>query len=84
MSTASASSTASATPSVARVNIRYDDRLTQMFMTASVGWGLVGLLVGPMFIVAEAMFSLGWNRPLLDEIERRVGPTVLRDLAKIA
>ena len=45
---------------------------------------LVGLLVGPMFIVAEAMFSLGWNRPLLDEIERRVGPTVLRDLAKIA
>jgi uncharacterized membrane protein YGL010W len=45
---------------------------------------LVGLLVGPMFIVAEAMFALGWNRPLLDEIERRVGPTVLRDLAKIA
>ena len=45
---------------------------------------LAGLLVGPMFIVAEAMFSLGWNRPLLDEIERRVGPTVLRDLAKIA
>ena len=45
---------------------------------------LIGLLVGPMFIVAEAMFALGWNRPLLDEIERRVGPTVLRDLAKIA
>jgi uncharacterized membrane protein YGL010W len=45
---------------------------------------LVGLLVGPMFIVAEALFALGWNRPLLDEIERRVGPTVLRDLAKIA
>jgi uncharacterized membrane protein YGL010W len=45
---------------------------------------LIGLLVGPMFIVAEAMFALGWNRPLLDVIERRVGPTVLRDLAKIA
>lgn len=45
---------------------------------------LVGLLVGPMFIVAEGLFALGWNRALLHEIERRVGPTVLRDLAKIA
>jgi uncharacterized membrane protein YGL010W len=45
---------------------------------------LVGLLVGPMFVVAEVMFMLGWNRPLLEEIERRVGPTSLRDLAKIA
>ena len=44
---------------------------------------LVGLLVGPMFVVAEGLFALGWNRPLQDEIERRVGPTVLRDLAKI-
>jgi uncharacterized membrane protein YGL010W len=45
---------------------------------------LVGLLVGPMFIVAEGLFALGWNRPLLHEIEQRAGPTVLRDLAKIA
>ena len=45
---------------------------------------LTGLLVGPMFVVAEAMFMLGWNKPLLHEIEERVGPTVLRDLAKIA
>ncbi|HEX7436409.1 MAG TPA: Mpo1-like protein [Caldimonas sp.] len=45
---------------------------------------LVGLLVGPMFIVAEAMFGLGWNRPMLEEIEQRVGPTVLRDMARIA
>jgi uncharacterized membrane protein YGL010W len=45
---------------------------------------LVGLLVGPMFVVAEVLFMLGWNRPLLEEIERRVGPTSLRDLAKIA
>ena len=45
---------------------------------------IVGLLVGPMFVVAEAMFMLGWNKPLVDEIERKVGPTVLRDLAKIA
>lgn len=45
---------------------------------------IIGLLVGPMFVVAEAMFMLGWNRPLLAEIERRAGPTVLRDLARIA
>jgi uncharacterized membrane protein YGL010W len=42
---------------------------------------LVGLLVGPMFVVAEALFVLGWGRSLLDEIERRAGPTHLRDLA---
>jgi len=45
---------------------------------------VIGLLVGPMFVTAEAMFMLGWNKPLLAEIERRAGPTVLRDLAKIA
>lgn len=44
---------------------------------------IVGLLVGPMFVTAEAMFMLGWNKPLLTEIERRAGPTVLRDLARI-
>ena len=43
-----------------------------------------GLLVGPMFVTAEALFMLGWNKPLLAEIERRAGPTVVRDLAKIA
>ena len=43
---------------------------------------LVGLLVGPMFVVGEAMFTLGWGRGLLAEIERRVGPTHLRDLAQ--
>jgi uncharacterized membrane protein YGL010W len=45
---------------------------------------VVGLLVGPMFVVAEALFALGWRRSLLVQIEQRVGPTVLRDLAKIA
>jgi uncharacterized membrane protein YGL010W len=39
-----------------------------------------GLLVGPMFVVAEALFALGWGRKLLAEIEARVGPTHLRDL----
>ena len=39
------------------------------------------LLVAPMFVVAELLFALGLARPLLREVERRVGPTVLRDLA---
>ena len=42
---------------------------------------LVGLLVGPMFVTAELLFALGWGLGLLQEIERRVGPTHLRDLA---
>ncbi len=42
---------------------------------------LVGLLVGPMFVSAEALFAMGMARPLLHEVERRAGPTVLRDLA---
>jgi uncharacterized membrane protein YGL010W len=42
---------------------------------------LSGLLVGPMFITGEMLFALGLLRPLLEEIERRAGPTMLRDLA---
>jgi uncharacterized membrane protein YGL010W len=42
---------------------------------------LVGLLVGPMFVTAETLFALGLAHPLLQEVERRAGPTVLRDLA---
>lgn len=42
---------------------------------------LVGLLVGPMFVVGEAMFMLGWGGKMLAEIERRAGPTHIRDLA---
>jgi len=45
---------------------------------------LVGLLVGPMFVVGEALFMLGWGREMLREIERRAGPTYLRDLAQPA
>lgn len=44
---------------------------------------IVGLLVGPMFVTAEALFALGWNKPLLAKIEERAGPTTLRDIAKI-
>ncbi len=42
---------------------------------------LTGLLIGPMFVVAELLFSLGWNKPLLAEIERRAGPTHIRNMA---
>jgi uncharacterized membrane protein YGL010W len=40
-----------------------------------------GLLVGPLFITAEALFARGWNPALSAEIERRAGPTFLRDMA---
>ena len=42
---------------------------------------VTGLLVGPMFVTGEALFSLGWGKSLLREIERRAGPTMVRDLA---
>lgn len=45
---------------------------------------LLGLLTGPMFVTAEALFAFGWGKPLLAEIERRVGPTKIRDLAQPA
>lgn len=35
---------------------------------------LVGLIIGPLFVVAEAGFLLGLRRPLQDAIEARVGP----------
>jgi len=43
---------------------------------------LVGLLVGPMFVVGEALFALGWGKDMLEEIESRCGPTRLRDLSQ--
>lgn len=39
------------------------------------------LLVAPMFVGAEVLFALGMAQPLRRAIERRAGPTVLRDLA---
>ena len=41
---------------------------------------VVGLLVGPMFVTAEALFATGWGKALLAEIERAAGPTYLRNL----
>lgn len=40
-----------------------------------------GLLVGPMFVVVEVLAAAGLCRDLAEEIERRAGPTYLRDLA---
>ncbi len=42
---------------------------------------LVGLLVGPMFVVLEMLAGFGLFKALVNEIEGRVGPTVIRDLA---
>lgn len=56
------------------VGHQYEGRQPAFFDDAA------GLLAGPVFVVAEAMFAFGWCKPLLAEIERRVGPTVLRDL----
>jgi uncharacterized membrane protein YGL010W len=42
---------------------------------------LVGLLVGPMFVVLEMLALAGFFKGLVAEIESRVGPTLIRDLA---
>ena len=39
---------------------------------------LFGLLVGPLFIVAEAGFALGLRDPLRHQIESEVGPSLIR------
>lgn len=41
---------------------------------------LRGLLVGPQFIVAEALFAMGLLARLKQHIEREAGPTHVRDL----
>ncbi len=42
---------------------------------------LVGLLVGPMFVVLEMLAPLGFFKDLMADVERHAGPTHLRDLA---
>lgn len=42
---------------------------------------IVGLLVGPMFVVMEMLAPLGLFRDLMAGVEQHAGPTVLRDLA---
>ncbi len=45
---------------------------------------LVGLLVGPLFVVAELGFALGLGDGIRREIEERVGPTRNRKPAPLA
>ena len=54
------------------------------YATAYWHFLVIGLFVGPMFVVAEALFALGQLASLREEIERRAGPTRLRDLAASA
>lgn len=42
---------------------------------------IVGLLVGPMFVVLEMLAGLGLFGRLMHDIEHHAGPTHLRDLA---
>jgi uncharacterized membrane protein YGL010W len=42
---------------------------------------LVGLLVGPMFVVMEALALVGFFKGLMAQVEAHAGPTYLRDLA---
>lgn len=42
---------------------------------------IVGLLVGPMFVVMEMLAPLGLFRDLMAGVEQHAGPTILRDLA---
>jgi uncharacterized membrane protein YGL010W len=39
---------------------------------------LIGLVVGPMFVVTEFLFLLGLRKPLQNQIEAKVGPTLIR------
>lgn len=45
---------------------------------------LVGLIIGPLFVMAEAAFALGLRAALRVEIEKRVGPTHIRTKAVAA
>jgi uncharacterized membrane protein YGL010W len=36
---------------------------------------VIGLLIGPLFVLAEALFAFGWRPALRDAIESRAGPT---------
>ena len=45
---------------------------------------IVGLLVGPMFVVLEMLAYLGLFKELAASVEHHAGPTVIRDLAHSA
>jgi uncharacterized membrane protein YGL010W len=45
---------------------------------------IMGLLQGPLFLLAEGLFVVGWGQTVKAEIERRVGPVKLRDIVNAA
>jgi uncharacterized membrane protein YGL010W len=45
---------------------------------------ITGLIIGPLFVVAEAAFLLGMRKKLQHAIEARVGKTHRRDMKKAA
>ena len=45
---------------------------------------LIGLLVGPLFVVAEVGFMLGMRREVQAAVEARIGPVRRRDAGKTA
>lgn len=36
---------------------------------------VIGLMIGPLFVLAEALFSVGWRPALREAIEAKAGPT---------
>ncbi|MBB5501349.1 DUF962 domain-containing protein [Paraburkholderia sp. MM5384-R2] len=42
---------------------------------------VIGLLIGPLFVLAEALFGVGWRPELRDAIEAEVGPTRIAERA---
>jgi uncharacterized membrane protein YGL010W len=45
---------------------------------------VVGLLVGPMFVVLEMLALVGLFKDLMVQVDAHAGPTVLRDLTQPA
>ena len=43
---------------------------------------ILGLLIGPMFVLAEVVFACGLRRPLKQAIESRAGPTLVRQVGR--
>jgi uncharacterized membrane protein YGL010W len=39
---------------------------------------LIGLLIGPLFVVAEIAFALGWRKEISRAVEAQAGPTHIR------
>jgi cytochrome c oxidase cbb3-type subunit I/II len=47
--------------SYARVTVHYDDKITQLFLTASVVWGIVGLSLGALIALQLAFWQSNWG-----------------------